>query len=287
MKTLVLSDNTGTNVRALEDERARVNQALLDEYALRQAEWDAARTRATGTITAAWRDRRVWAFLVAVIRNFSIRRIPPPAEPVLQTERSRQEIVWAAGREGENQVAEILNNRLDDTWTLVRGFSGRGGEIDVVAVGPAGVAALEIKATNGVVSCDGDQWWRDKYDRYGNLCESGLPIADRKGRSPSQQINGSAAALAAAIHLPVARVVILAHERSDYGNFSNPTVSVIVRTEDLDLDRACAIGSRPLSEVERRRAVETMKQASSSWQQRRQRGSRQPRRARQKQPSRI
>ena len=44
---------------------------------------------------------------------------------------------------------------------------------------------------NGTVFVSGDTWELDKYDSYGNLVESGRAIEDRRGRSPSAQVNGA------------------------------------------------------------------------------------------------
>lgn len=266
MRTLVLSDNPDAQIQSLEEERARANQALLDSYNLALAEWNAGRKEAKARVGAAWHERRFWKLVAAILRNSRVRRIHPPYQPVLQTGRSQQETVWMAGQQGEDSVFARLSASLDDKWTVVKGFVGHGGEIDFVAVGPLGVVAIEVKFVNGVVHCDGDQWWRDKYDRYGNLCESGLPIADRKGRSPSRQINESSTALAAVIHAPVARVVVLAHERSVYGGFSNFTVNQIARTADLNIAAACGYGSRPLDQAEAAQILRLMEQAYSRWQ---------------------
>ena len=53
------------------------------------------------------------------------------------------------------------------------------------------MCALETKHLNGTVYVRGDTWEIDKYDNYGNRVESGRPIEDRRGRSPSEQLNGS------------------------------------------------------------------------------------------------
>ena len=38
------------------------------------------------------------------------------------------------------------------------------------------------------MSCDGDSWRFEKFDRFGNLVSRGT-LADRGGRSPSVQLN--------------------------------------------------------------------------------------------------
>ncbi|MDQ2813490.1 MAG: hypothetical protein M3Z75_16870 [Actinomycetota bacterium] len=67
-----------------------------------------------------------------------------------------------------------------------------------------------------------------KYDNYGNLVEQ-RAIADRKGRSPSMQLNEPAADLEWFLRergqpVTVRRVVVLAHRRSRLGDVRHPTV---------------------------------------------------------------
>ena len=87
-----------------------------------------------------------------------------------------------------------LARLFDDRWTLVGGYRNAKGELDQLLVGPNGLMAIEIKFINGRVSCDGDRWWRDKYDRYGNLVERALPIVDLapRPRNARPAVNRSA-----------------------------------------------------------------------------------------------
>ncbi len=119
-------------------------------------------------------------------------------------------------------MLQALTHQLNDAWTVIAGYRNRSGEIDLVAVGPEGIAAVEIKYLNGVVSCEGDLWFRDKYDKYGNLVEQGLPVADRRGRSPSRQLNETTDTLATFLAQRkvaghILRVVVLSHPMSRLG----------------------------------------------------------------------
>ena len=87
-----------------------------------------------------------------------------------------------------------------------------------------------MKNINATVSIDGDRWRADKYDNYGNLVEQ-REVADRKGRSPSEQLNEPAAELERFLHergqrVTVQRVVVLTHSRSRVGPRRHPTVHV-------------------------------------------------------------
>jgi Nuclease-related domain len=156
------------------------------------------------------------------------RRVPrrPVADPdpVDQEERIR------AGIAGEQQVAVELGHALGDDWTLLRGYRNRRGEIDHLLLGPRGLFAIEVKNVNATLYIDGDRWRADKYDNYGNLVEQ-RPIADRKGRSPSEQVNEPAGELERFLHergqrISVERVVVLTHHRSRIGATRNLTVHV-------------------------------------------------------------
>jgi hypothetical protein len=64
------------------------------------------------------------------------------------------------GQEGENRVSEVMNATLNGEWTLFRDviLPGRGGDLDLTLVGPAGVWVLEIKTLSGKFRNIGDQW---------------------------------------------------------------------------------------------------------------------------------
>jgi hypothetical protein len=172
------------------------------------------------------------------------RRIPHPPVPAAGHATDQEERI-RAGIAGENQVATELGRLLDDTWTLLRGYRNRRGEIDHLLLGPRGLFAIEVKHLNATVHVDGDRWRADKYDRYGNLVEQRV-IADRMGRSPSVQLNEPADDLERFLAgrgqpAEVQRVVILTHPRSRLGTVRNPTVLAGTSAAyALDLDEAPA-----------------------------------------------
>jgi hypothetical protein len=153
-----------------------------------------------------------------------------PRRPVLVAGSTDAEEILKAGIAGEELVAVELGRALDDDWTLLHGYRNRRGEIDHLLLGPRGLFAIEVKNLNATVHIDGDRWQADKYDNYGNLVEQ-RPVADRKGRSPSMQLNEPADALERFLRergqpVTVQRVVILAHSRSRLGQSRHPTVPV-------------------------------------------------------------
>ena len=167
-----------------------------------------------------------WLRLIFAV--WTQRKPPKPAGPQRNDTDTEEKI--RAGIAGEQLVATELGRALDDDWTLLRGYRNRRGEIDHLLLGPKGLFAIEVKNINATVSIDGDRWRADKYDNYGNLVEQ-REVADRKGRSPSEQLNEPAAELERFLHargqrVTVQRVVVLAHKRSRIGPCRHPTVHV-------------------------------------------------------------
>lgn len=145
---------------------------------------------------------------------------------------SDKESTWASGQVGEQRMRAVLERMLGDGWVGLVGYFNRGGEMDLLVVGPSAVVAIEVKYLNGVVHCRGDRWTRDKFDRHGNLVEQDLPVQDRKGRAPSRQVNESADALEAFLasrgqRIKVRRAVVLAHDLSRLGEVKGPGVDFV------------------------------------------------------------
>ncbi|MGH3408156.1 MAG: nuclease-related domain-containing protein, partial [Streptosporangiaceae bacterium] len=184
------------------------------------------------------------------------RHAPRPPAPHAAGRATDREEILVAGLTGEQLVATGLDRRLDDQWTLIRGYRNRRGEIDHLLLGPRGVVAIEVKHRNATVHCDGDDWRFDKYDSYGNLVEQGR-ITDARGRSPSVQLNEPADALEELLRarghpVPVRRVVLLTHSRSRIGRIDHATVQVATSTDfvlDLVNGTAPSLTARQLGEM--------------------------------------
>ncbi len=170
-----------------------------------------------------------WAWLRLSLGVWAEKRRVPP-QPAVDADPTDAEEKIRAGIAGEQLVAVELGRALGDDWTLLRGYRNRRGEIDHLLLGPRGLLAIEVKNINATVQIDGDRWRADKYDNYGNLVEQ-RPITDRKGRSPSEQLNESASELERFLHergqrVTVRRVVVLTHRRSRLGATRDLTVQV-------------------------------------------------------------
>ena len=228
MRVVELSNHPGDML----DDAARHRQAA-ERRVLSVYEDELVRYRARVQATRVKRDRArarhawwTWLKLTGGVWREK-RRIPRPPLPAAGHATDQEERI-RAGIAGEQQVATELGRLLDDTWTLLRGYRNRRGEIDHLLLGPRGLFAIEVKNLNATVHVDGDRWRADKYDRYGNLVEQRV-IADRMGRSPSVQLNEPADDLERFLAgrgqpAEVQRVVILTHPRSRLGTVRNPTV---------------------------------------------------------------
>ncbi|HLK78680.1 MAG TPA: nuclease-related domain-containing protein [Streptosporangiaceae bacterium] len=229
MRVIELSNHPGDMLRDVSlrrqatqrQARARYEHALVQHQARVQViRVQRARAR---------RNRQLWTWLRLIFAVWAEqRRAPGKSNPGTADTDTEQRI--RAGIAGEQLVATELGRALDDDWTLLRGYRNRRGEIDHLLLGPKGLFAVEVKNINATVSVDGDRWRADKYDNYGNLVEQ-REVADRKGRSPSEQLNEPAGELERFLHergqrVSVQRVVVLAHKRSRVGSCRHPTVHV-------------------------------------------------------------
>lgn len=237
MKIIVLSDFTTTQFQAAEEQLQRAHAEQLKQHAVAVERVRVVNQSREEAPAIAWRSGRYGAALLAYLRCLltSPSATPPsPPAPSWTKEMS----VLATGQAGEREVQTELADVLNDDWTAITGYKNPRGEVDLILIGPPGILALEVKAINGRVFCDGDTWWKDKYDRYGNLVETRLPIGDRKGRSPSRQMNEPVDMLQAQlarrmIHVPIYRGVVLAHRSSEVGQVVNPTVQFVGLLADL------------------------------------------------------
>ena len=231
MRTVELSNHPGDMLNEASQRREtadkRAHSRYEDALIQHQARVQTARVKRD----QACRRHQWWAWLRLAFGVWAEKRRAPRSpsrstaiEPTDAEEKIR------AGIAGEQLVAAELGRALTDDWTLLRGYRNRRGEIDHVLLGPKGLFAIEVKNVNATVYVAGDQWRADKYDNYGNLVEQ-YRITDRKGRSPSEQLNESADELERFLRgrgqqITAQRVVVLTHRRSRLANASHPTVHV-------------------------------------------------------------
>jgi len=230
MRVVSLSDHPAAMLRdaqrrrlAAERHAGLAYQDVLAVHGERVAQARAARDR-------AWAQHRWGAWLRGVLAVRRLRRETRPA-PAPASGPTDEEAKLAAGMQGERLVETTLGPVLDDEWVLLRGYRNRGGEIDHLLIGPRGVFAIEGKHRNATIDCDGDRWVATKYDRYGNQVEDPVPMTDRRGRSPSEQVNEPASILQDFLHghghsVAITRIVALTHPRARLGDCTGLTVHI-------------------------------------------------------------
>lgn len=237
MQSKILGDHVGEQIRNLERRRERELQERLSVWRKQAAAVDGVNRRRRVRLARAWRERR-WAGVVwfGLDRAFRGDKLYPARPRIARP--GRDEIVWREGEAGEQRVLERLTELLDDRWTLLQGYRNPLGEIDLILVGPGGVHAIEVKNKNGVIHCQGDSWYVDRYDKYGNCVDRNLPFTDGGGRSPARQLSEPCRMLAGYLKKPVPDVhiqrhVVLSHRKSRIG-----------KMKGLTIDSVCRLGER-------------------------------------------
>ncbi len=236
MRIVRLSDHPGAMLARQRQRRAAADQDVQLAYQEALARYGDRLAEARRVRDQARAEHRWGAWLRHAVTAWRLRRGVPPA-PSPASGPSDEEEILAAGIEGEQLVETRLGRALDEEWTLLRGYRNRGGEIDHLVLGPRGLFAIEVKHRNATVECAGDRWRYTKYDQYGNAVEHG-ELADRGGRSPSQQLNQPADQLADFLRSrgrPVAieRIVALTHPRSRLGRCTGPTLHIATSVEQI------------------------------------------------------
>jgi hypothetical protein len=232
MIRLTLSDFAGDRLKASAFQRQSdyENQLAIYNQILTDRQVKAKRLKAKSQ--ELWKKRELFAWFLSLFPRIAHSSSLTPSKPRMALANDKEHILYA-GSEGERVVADYFASGLDDQWTMISGYKGYRGEIDQILVGSFGILALEIKTINGVIYVNGDSWHRDKYDRWGNLVEQGLPILDNGGRSPSQQISQATEPLERFLksripNLPkISRAAIFAHERSRIAKVDNQTIEMI------------------------------------------------------------
>jgi hypothetical protein len=244
MQHIVLSDHTADQIKKRQAERENNYNAAVAEYTgklqVRQARIDSLvelRTRAKEQGRRLRAAGYTYEILFARLgKTFEAWRDRP-----VMAQAGLDDVLWKNGHEGEERVRDHFGQHLDDSWTWLGGYHNSGGEIDAILVGSSGIYAMEIKNYRGVIECDGDEWWRDKYDNWGNLVRRHEPIADRGGRGPSQQVNDPADRLEAFLARTagagrrISRVVVFSDETATMGAARNVTVDGIYLLRDWDV----------------------------------------------------
>jgi len=257
VRTIELSNHPADALRIARQRRAGREGTDWTEFAEARSRHQLLLRRAQNARDQARAHRRWLSWLRAAVAVRRLRRlapVPPEAARTLSDDEAR----LSAGMAGEQQVAHEFGRVLGDDWVLFRGYCNRRGEIDHLLLGPPGLSAIESKHLNATVHCQGDDWRFDKFDRFGNLVEQGS-LTDRRGRSPSVQLNEPADMLAEFLSgrggkVSLLRVVLLTHPNSRRGKCRNPTV--LIATSPRSLASQLRDSSPVLSAAQRARLEE-------------------------------
>lgn len=251
MKIITLSTYVADQGRAAADKRQSGNAIAMRRY----TDIMTARAQKTAALREksqlAFHERRFLAWLANSLARLWHALSPRPQEPV-PAAASQEEDAWNAGEVGEQRVVDALDRILSDDWTLLTGYHNPRGEIDQLLVGPPGILAIESKYMNGRISCNGDTWWRDKYDNYGNQVETEVPITDQRGRGPSAQVNAAADRLQETLSKRspirgIARAVVFSHDASIIESLKNITVDLVTTLPQLN--RAAIVAAMKRSDL--------------------------------------
>ena len=234
MRIVELSDHPGEMLQDIQLRRNADEERARAKYQEALARHESALADARRRRDQARAQRRWLTWLLKVFSVWSAKN-GSPVPPVTSSASTDREEILVAGIQGEDQVAAELAGALSDEWVLLRGYRNNRGEIDHILLGPQGLIAIEVKNRNATVYINGDNWEFEKYDNYGNLVDEGR-ITDRRGRSPSQQLNQPADELERFLHsrrqqVSIRRVVILTHLKSDLGGYEDLTVDVATSTD--------------------------------------------------------
>lgn len=236
MQTIVLSDFVGDQLSVHDRKREAWNEAMGEFHRkenaglIRRGKLRSARTKEAFdghhyVLGCFW-------YIVGFIFSFCEGLFMSPLGHDNGTEPpSRAVAILRSGSEGE-QLVQTKLSALSNDFVLLCGYKNRNGEIDQVLVGPHGIICIEVKHVNGRISCNGDSWWRDKFDKFDNLVEKNVPIRDRGGRGPSLQVNAAAQVLQNFIEKRtgikhVFRAVVFSHESSVLNDVKSHTVDVV------------------------------------------------------------
>lgn len=262
MKITVLSDHAADKLQEREAQRELRYTKERGAYEARLQVRRERIGRRKALMGEAWRDGR-YVRMIGGAFAIAWHRIRKAVDGIGRPVRELpgvEDHIWVQGQEGENGLAEFLAQRLNDEWSLLKGYKNPKGEIDEIIVGPGGICAVEVKNLKGTISCDGDEWVRDKRDNWGNLVRAKEPIADKGGRGPSRQVNESADLLEAFLQktMPACRIrryVVFTHPDADFDDLRNLTVDGVFLTSDFNPEEMLREGAAALTAREAGLAV--------------------------------
>ena len=150
-----------------------------------------------------------------------------------------------SGVRGEERLENALKWLTND-WTMIRGYKNRRGEVDHLLIGPAGIWAVEVKASNIRLQVDNDEWWQEKVDRRGRVMQR-REASDRTGRTWGRQVTDVAKELQRHLEnrghaVTVRTAVLLMHDRASLGTIKKPGVDFVGNDHRILMSRVAEQG---------------------------------------------
>lgn len=270
MQHIILSDHREEQLRRLRAEREQRYQQARVEYQQELRSYDEELTALAETYQTAIRRLRLFQASGAWWRRRTLLKRGDPPAPVLEGP-SVEEQRHQAGAEAEQRLAADLLAALPGTaWALLKGYQNQKGGIDYLLIGPVGVVALACQHLSGTIICTKDRWMRQKYDPKGAPVTQ-VPILDRTGRTPSQQLNEPVTELIEGlsrkgVNCDISRAVILTHQDVRLSTVEGSTVQIILFSNVQPLLwELCRSAS---SSIPTERIVEFVKEDHKYWQER-------------------
>jgi hypothetical protein len=253
MRIEVLSDHVGEQYEQI--------MKAIDDNALRLAKRRRRLERAAVELREARRRKGLLRRLFR-IRSAEERRIQKAAESAERAIAEAQErhlvlqrrrLQTAGGLKGEERFRSRLS-RLGEEWTYIAGYKNRAGEIDAVLIGPRSVWAVEVKSHRAHLHVDGERWWFEKYDQYGNAVETGRAV-DGGGRNWGRQVSDPARRLESWLarnghRVRIRTAVVLTNHRASLGAIRNQGVDLIT-CDPFELVYSKRFDGPALAEAER------------------------------------
>ncbi|HST06321.1 MAG TPA: nuclease-related domain-containing protein [Chloroflexia bacterium] len=171
---------------------------------------------------------------------------------------------YRSGREGEEAVLEVLRANLDNRWSVFRSLvlSGRdkakGGDTDIILVGPSGVWVLEVKSHKSTLRVSDGRWQYQTGKHWRPLRPD-----------PSMQAKGNAASVND--HLKrhgiakqwVEPVVVLTQPQP-VTNFADPSTAIWLQydmtSKIRDLNSGVTVTGTPLDDASCKRVTSILRE---------------------------
>jgi hypothetical protein len=229
---LLLCDHHEEPLRRLREERGQRYQQARAEYQRELRAYDEEMTSLAETYHTAFRRLRVFQGVGAWWRHRTLLKRGDPPAPLQEGPTVEEQRRQAEAEAEQRLAADLLTALPGAAWTLMKGYQNHKGDIDYLLIGPVGVVALNCQHLPGTILCTRDRWMRQKYDPKGAPVTQ-VPIVDRTGRTPSQQLNEPVMELIErlsrrGLDCGILRAVVLTHPEVRLSTVEASTVQILL-----------------------------------------------------------